>query len=197
MKKMMQRIVKPLSLAGLLWASAGSALAGPAPVQTYFIPFDEFQLWRTMTNVSDTTVGTNLINVVSIAPGSTNTIIYYDHFEDGYESDIANPTQSTTRVWGDNNTTNGIPPGFASDLINAGSILVLRSTVNVPHVTSPIIYDGEDKIGATKAVAVTYVAWPIDPGPVLADGVDVYDTSRYGTNFYAPVGQNVSSNNHL
>ena len=191
------QIVKQLSLVGLLWLIAGAALAGPAPVQTYFIPFDEFQLWRTMTNVSDTTVGTNIVNVVSIAPGSTNTVIYYDHFEDGYEADLANPTQATTRVWGDGITNNGIPPGFASDLINAGSILVLRSTVNVPHVTSSVIYDGQDKIGATKAVAVTYVAWPVDPGPVLADGVDVYDTSRYGTNFYAPVGQNVSSNNHL
>ena len=175
----------------------GAVRAGPAPVQTYYIPFDEYQIWLTCTNVSDTSVGTNLVNVISIAPGSSNTVIYYDHFEDGYENDLANPTQATTRIWGDSNTTNGIPPGFATDVINAGSILVLASTVNVPHVSSPVIFDGSDKIGATKAVAVTYVAWPPDPGPVIADGVDLYDTAVFGTNFYAPVGENISTNNQL
>ena len=184
-----------LCIGGLSLVPAGRA--GPAPVQTYFVPFSEYQIWLTCTNVSDTTVGTNIVNVVSIAPGSSNTIVYYDHFEDGYEADLSNPTQATTRVWGDGNTTNGIPPGFGTDVVNAGSIIVLTSTVNVPHVTSPVIFDGSDKIGATKAIAVTYVAWPVDPGPVLADAVDLYDTSVYGTNFYAPVGENISTNNQL
>ncbi len=31
----------------------------------------------------------------------TATVIYYDHWEDGYEADINFPTQNTTEVWGD------------------------------------------------------------------------------------------------
>ena len=58
---------------------------------------------------------------ISIAMKRPGIIIYYDHWEDGYEADIENPVQSTTQIWGDGNPANGAPPNIPSDLINEGT----------------------------------------------------------------------------
>ena len=176
---------------GLTWFWAGAALALPPPLQTYFIPLPETHTYSMFEEINGATT-TNIVNVISIAANATNTIIVWDHFEDGYEADIANPTQATTQVWGDNNPVNGTPPGLASDVINAGTVIALRSTATVPHNPATIIYDGQDKFTSTKAVAATYAAWPRDPGAVLADAIEVTDTSSWSTNYISPVGTNVA-----
>ena len=86
------------------------------------------------------------------------TIIYFDPWEDGYETNVANSTQGTTQIWDDGVLTNGIAPGTSNDLINAGTVLVLSNAVNtnVPVMTDS---DGGDKIGATKTVATTRIGW--------------------------------------
>ena len=179
-----------LGIGGLSLVPQAGAL--PPPLQTYFIPLPETHTYGMFETINSATT-TNIVNVISIAANATNTLIVWDHFEDGYEADIANPTQATTRIWGDNNTTNGIPPGLASDLINAGTVIALRSTVTVPHNPTNIVFDGQDKFTATKAVAVTYAGWPADPGAVLADAIEVTDTTSWGTNYISPVGTNVAA----
>jgi uncharacterized repeat protein (TIGR01451 family) len=154
------------------------------------VPLPETHTYQVFETINSATT-TNIRNVISIAPNATNTLIVYDHFEDGYEGNMAFPTQATTRIWGDNNPSNGIPPGFATDLIFAGKVILLQSVVTVPHNPATIIYDGQDRFTATKALAVTYSAWPISPGAVLAEAVEVYDTTAWGTNFISPVGTNV------
>jgi uncharacterized repeat protein (TIGR01451 family) len=171
---------------------AASAVALPPAVQTYYLPLPETHTYQLFETINSATT-TNIRNVISIAPNATNTLIVFDHFEDGYEANMALPTQATTRIWGDNNPTNGIPPGFATDLISAGKIITLQSVVTVPHNPATIIYDGQDRFTSTKAVAVTFSAWPISPGAVLAEAVEVYDTTSWGTNFIAPVGTNVAA----
>ena len=178
----------------LMWATGSWAL--PPPLQTYFIPLPETHTYSTFETINSATT-TNIVNVISIAANATNTIIVWDHFEDGYEADIANPTQATTQVWGDNTATNGIPPGFATDKVNAGTVIALRSTATVPHNPATIIYDGQDKFTATKAVAATYAAWPVDPGAVLADAIEVMDTTSWSTNYITPVGTNVAASSEF
>ena len=177
---------------GLTSWLAVAAHALPPPLQTYFIPLPETHTYSMFETINSATT-TNIVNVISIAANATNTLVVWDHFEDGYEADIANPTQATTQVWGDNNPANGIPPGFASDVVNAGTVIALRSTANVPHNPANIIYDGQDKFTATKAVAATYAAWPLNPGAVLADAIEVTDTTSWGTNYISPVGTNVAA----
>ncbi len=175
----------------VLGATAGAAWALPAPVQTYYIPIPAahaYQMFETINSVTTT----NIRNVISISVNATNTLVVYDHAEDGFEADIQNPTQTTTRVWGDFNNANGIPPGFAEDSLNAGSIIALQDTIPVPHNPSDIRYSGGDRVTATKAVAVTFSCWPVDPGAVLADAIEVYDTTAWGTNFISPVGTNTA-----
>ena len=50
------------------------------------------------------------MTTISIVVGTSNTIIVYDHWEDGYENDLANPTQPSTLIWGDGNTNKAPPP---------------------------------------------------------------------------------------
>jgi hypothetical protein len=107
-------------------------------VQFFYVPKPEDQLLLALQTVENGGPSANPINPVqtyiSIASTAAGTIIYYDHWEDGYETNLATPTQSTTQIWGDGVLTNGIAPGTSNDLINAGTVLVLNNAVdtNVP-----------------------------------------------------------------
>ena len=99
------------------------------------------------------------------------------------------PLQSTTDVWGDNNPSNGIPPGFATDLLNGGDTLIVSNKVDVDATwpaTRPLKYDGGDKIAATQAIAVTRTSWASGTGTLHGGSVEMLDTSVWGTRFDMP-----------
>ena len=160
-----------------------------AITQVFYVPMPEDQIYSTAKNLYFGT-GTEFDSTISIAPMQNGTVIYYDHWEDGYESKIEAPTQSTTQVWGDNNPANGIPPGFATDTLNAASVITLRNMIQVPRYPGSQRYDARDKIVVTKPVAVTRFSWPTQPGPVFAGAVQVTSTADYGTDFVCPAGEN-------
>src|SRR5258708_4542460 len=84
------------------------------PVQTYLGPMPETNIRSSFgTLYSGTSQQIN--SVISLATTSTNTRIVYDQWEDGYETDIANPIQASTQIWGDGNTANGVAPGYPTD----------------------------------------------------------------------------------
>ena len=119
-------------------------------------------------------------SVISIVAGFDATLLYYDHWEGtpaGYEADIANPVQPSTLVWGDSNPANGdvstLCPKCIGDVINAGAVITLVSDVPVPRNAANIFFDGRDKIGVSKAVAVTRATWAATPGALLAVAVEV------------------------
>ncbi|HPG01057.1 MAG TPA: hypothetical protein PLE77_13435, partial [Kiritimatiellia bacterium] len=103
-------------------------------VQTFFVPITEEQCYSAMRAIS---VGsyvelapTNVMfSAWGLVPSETNTVIFFDQWEDGYEGNITSPTQATTEVWGDGNAGNGIPPGFAQDYVNAGDYISLTNTM--------------------------------------------------------------------
>lgn len=60
---------------------------------------------------------------------------YYDQWENGYDPDIANPSNlysaenpGGTQIWGDGDPANGAPPGFPEDIINAGNVIILNNS---------------------------------------------------------------------
>ncbi|MEL7075833.1 MAG: SdrD B-like domain-containing protein, partial [Cyanobacteria bacterium J06582_2] len=164
----------------------------PFPVQTFYVPLPEADIKTALRNMYSR-VGSTINSVISLSLTGEGSIVYYDHWEDGYEADISNPAQSTTEVWGDGNLTNGVAPGFANDLLGAADVVALENTVSVPRNADTIRYDGRDKIASSKAIAVTRTGWATSPGTVLAGAVEVYDTSKYGTSFEVPIGKNTSS----
>jgi uncharacterized repeat protein (TIGR01451 family) len=175
---------------------ATQAQAGPAPIQTYFVPLPELQVQTALEAVDTGTdeIGDVMNSLISVVSTGDGTIIYYDHWEDGYESDLANPVQASTEIWGDNDPGNGIPPGFATDELNVGDVISLESNVSLPRNPSQIRYDGRDKFGGTKALAVTRASWALNPGVTLAGAAEVYSLRDYGTRFEVPIGEDLNSN---
>lgn len=165
----------------------------PAPVQTYFIPLPEDDLLIGMDKLNPD-INSPTHTVVSIVVGANDLIIYYDHWEDGYEVDISKPRRSSSQIWGDGRPANGAPPGFPDDLLNAGDVIVLENDIVVPRDPDIFAFDGKDRFSSTDPVAVTRAAWPLfDPGSKASGAVEVYDTNRFGNQFTAPVGVNTES----
>ncbi len=189
-----------VSAAGLSSATqALTSVAQPVIVQTYFVPYAEENIYRALNTINTAATGTNAA-LISISAFASNTIIYYDHWEDGYESDLSNPTQSTTLVWGDGIAANGCPPNFtnivscsdAGDFIERGQAVVAINTMpSNPRNSADIRFDGRDRFGVTRPVAVTRFGWDVAPATLLAGSIEVFDISAHGTRFVVPVGTNV------
>jgi len=163
---------------------------------TYYIPMPEKDIhasFKVFTDAQNFGISNGLNAVISIVATDDNTIIYYDHWEDGYEWNIMNPSKNTTQIWGDNDDSNGKPPGFATDIINAGDVIGLENFVPLPRNASTIYYDGRDKISATAQLAMSRASWAPTPGPVLSGAVEILETSAWGEDFEVPIGENINA----
>ena len=103
--------------ATLLFAAVPAFAANPAPVQLFYVPFPEDQLLQGLQAIERRPARpTNPVTTyISIAAVANNTIIYYDQWENGYDTDIANPLNlysggnpGGTQIWGDGNPANGV-----------------------------------------------------------------------------------------
>ena len=188
--------------ATLLLSAAAAHALNPTPAQLFYVPFPEDQLLQGLqaidagnSSADPTNPVTTYISIAAVADG---TIIYYDQWENGYDADIANPANlysspgntGGTQIWGDGNPANGAPPGIGSDLIDAGTVIILNNNVTTTNL-SAIDFDGRDKIAATKTVAVSHTAWANGSNTLLAGSVEVFDTNNWGTDYRSPVGANI------
>ena len=193
--------------------------ANPAPLQIYYNPLPEgdvrnfFDLLQPayvvdgfLRETSDT-----LVSVTSITLSQDGILVYWDQGENGYDADIANPDNvysptnlGGTQIWGDDNPSNGIAPGFVEDVLRAGQTIILDNVVDAvnPGNNPDDIYNGGDKFAATDFVGVQRLIWPtltyqftspFTGSTVLAGAVEVVDTFEYGTIYTAPVGQDSDS----
>jgi|GEM_PF-1117737 len=162
---------------------------------TYFLPFSETEARMALDSSTTTALASNNIRtVISLKVPYPGMIIVWDHWEDGYEANPLNPTQSTTLVWGDGNPYNGIAPGYANDIIPAGGGIVLDNTIPTnPRVATNFFFDGKDKIYSSGQVAVTQVCGEPSNIGLQCMKTNVSSTAEYGTNFTIPVGQNFNS----
>ena len=185
----------------LLLGAGSAALANPAPTQYYYIPITADEVYQHYLDMNfgngSSVAQSNIITIISMVASISNTVIYYDQWENGFDLDISNPTNTWsagntggTQIWGDNNPANGIAPGYTQDIINAGTIIVLQTTNNSPRDSSIVSFDGGDKVASTKPITITEVLWPTADGALIAEGCEVYDTTLFGLNFFAPVGTN-------
>ena len=174
--------------------------AGQSIVQTYFVPLPEDDLLNSFLLINQTpTYGARspITTILSIAVAADNTIIVYDHWEDGYELDPSNPQQISTAIWGDGNLANGAPPGVTTnsgDILKGGQSLVIQNNVPAPRNGDNTNYfDGKDKISATFPIAITRSGYPGNAGSLMAGAVEVFNTEFWGVNYIAPVGMNSPS----
>ena len=163
--------------------------------KTFFLPLPEEQLQQNFNSFSS--AGNQMEMVVSITITDKNTIIYYDHWEDGYEVDIFNPVQPTTLIWGDGIPSNGMPPNYTVDLLNPGCVVSLRNIVPVPRNPSNIYFDARDKLLTEEYLVVAKANWATEPGSVLSGAVEVYDTLIYGNRFIVPIGEDTPGDKEM
>jgi uncharacterized repeat protein (TIGR01451 family) len=166
--------------------------AGLAIVQEWFVPQPEAQI-REDYLVLAPKVNAITDSVITVTVPIAATKVVFDHWEDGYEVDLKNPTQPSTQIWGDGNDANGKPPGYANDPASfaAGSVITMRNNVPLPRNASTRLYDGRDRLGSTYGIVMTRAAWFTDPGPLLANSVEVRAVNDWGTTFVLPVGEDV------
>ncbi len=170
--------------------------------KTYYLPFphNAAQLRKTLLSAANVNLLTNNArNIVSIKTAYPGTILTYDHWEDGYEADITVPIQSTTRIWGDGNPSNGIAPGYPTDIIPAGGYIILDNQFQYnPRVSSDIFFDGRDKIYTTNDIALSEITGDAGAtgGTVLMNvqnlKTNVLDISRFANFFILPFGENIT-----
>lgn len=192
-----------------VWGAKPLFAANPPPVQVFYIPVPEDQAHAAFQAIYPGNDVCNLngypqvaeptISYDSISVLASGTIIYYDHWEDddGYEVDLANPVQPTTEIWGDGDPSNGAPPNVPSDILTANTVIILQSEVTSATRKSELDYDGGDKFGASRTVAVTRVLWPSGPRTLQAGALEVYPVDQWGTRYIAPVGTDTNASAQL
>jgi len=169
-KKSLQNAVRPIRgirklYAILLLAGCTGFSQAAVLVHEFYLPMPEAQI-RQAYGLIETNLSNTLDSAFSVVVTGDGTVVYYDQWEDGYETDMSHPTQSTTQIWGDGNNANGIAPGFTNDPVGlpAGTVLTLRNLVPLPRNPSTLLFDARDRIAATKALVVSRFAWPTTPG---------------------------------
>lgn len=196
-----------LVVAGIIGLFAGQPAAAQTGVyQMYYVPMPE----QTVTDFNRSLVGApvddTVRTVLSISVVLDGTQIWYDQREDGLEAFLTSPSQDTTAVWGDGDPTNGFPPGYPDDLLEAGDVIILDETYNVTTAGACSFADdtgtdcrlsGGDRFGSNKALAVTRSAWNNGPGTVLAGATEVEPVSYWSDSYILPLGQDTATSKDL
>ncbi len=174
----------------IVFPHATSAAQNPPPTQVFYIPFSE-DAQLTGFDAINSVAGDPLAVFVTFSTVADDTVIYYDHWEDGYETDITNPVQSTTLVFGDGDSSNGYPPGNAADLISAGTVFDLRNFVETGTLGDVIDYDARDKVASFKPISLTKTCFPAGTNTLLAGCVEIFEQGLWGTEYRVPVGEDM------
>jgi uncharacterized repeat protein (TIGR01451 family) len=181
--------------------------SNPAPVQMFYVTLPEADA-LTVFDAVNSDAGSPIVTYFSIAVGANGTYVYYDQWENGYDSDIANPTDlysagnpDGVQIWGNSKAEDGCAPNKngaaitctnANDVLNAGDVVIPSSNVPVPR-GSAILFDARDKVGASKSIAMARAAWPGNSGgpyTLNAFGHEMYSTAEWGVAYESPVGAN-------
>ena len=172
---------------GLGWVSCLAPSTVQAQLQnTFFVPVTGDHIRSVAIGVNTGNLGSTgapnpdtVRSVISLSANVDGTVVYYDHWEDGFEADLENPVQTTTEIFN----------------LDAGDFQALESNVFVsPRNPADIRYDGRDRIGSTEQIAVTRAGWRLQEGTLLAGAVEVPATEEWLSSFEFPVGVDIVTN---
>ncbi len=185
------------------------AVAQPTGYQEYYVLGYEEHVWRAFLEINDDPDSEEIqageiCSTVSLVATADYQVIYYDHWEDGYEADLLHPVQSTTTVYGDRDTGNG---GTGSDLLRAGQDINLTSDSEITGTTAitgyvPVAparnpadlrYDGGDRIISSGGpVDLVHAMWPLN-NSWIGGAWEVYSRQAYANShsYRLPIGENL------
>jgi SdrD B-like domain/Prealbumin-like fold domain len=179
------------SITAVLFLAGANLSFAQVPTELYYLPFPENELLADFSTISTAVATDPLTQIVTITVGADNSVVYYDHWEDGYEIDITNPKQSTTLIFGDGNPANGAPVGNSSDVLVSGNVFNLRGVIKTATLASVIDVDARDKIASFKPITVTKLAFPTGTNTLLGSCVEVFKASLWGKEYRVPLGENM------
>lgn len=190
-----------ITLASLIVIYRPSQVLAQIDAFTFYVPYpaDTFDDQLETGAAPPPPIYTNedIETIVSLVAARNDTIIYYDHWEDGYEPILTSPTQPTTEIWGDGDLTNGVAPGIPADIIDdTNRVVTAQSIIALPRDANNIFYDGGDKLTAVGGnIAVSLSEWKDGtPGDIFYTGAwELYATERWGTNYVVPVGSDIAT----
>lgn len=163
---------------GVASAPPVSAAPGPEPAITMYVPLVEDDYMQAFVTVASN-AGTIANTTISVTAAAAGSVLYYDQWENGFETTINDPTQiagaGRTQVWGDGNAANGNAADYCArctgDVVPAGGVFVLNNSklpsgvgtqaiyqpgnVPTPRNAANVFFDGRDKIASTRGMAVT------------------------------------------
>jgi len=172
-----------------LFISVPIAAALPTGYQEYYVLGYEEHIWRAFEGIYGGTVSGNICSTVSLVATADHQVVYYDHWEDGYEADLLHPVQSSTEVY----------------FLSVGASLSLKSTqasgpainryVPVASGRNPadIRYDGGDRIITSGGpVALTHAMWPYNSS-WIGGAWEVYSREAYAGaySYRLPIGEDL------
>jgi hypothetical protein len=163
------------------------------PIQTFFVAGPEDTLFNDLFKVVSGDAKSPVVSILSITISNDQTVIWYDHWEDGYDLNVGVATGRSTQIWGDGIAANGCAPTIKNctnslDRLMAGDSIVIQNNVAVPRDRVNFFYDGGDRIQSNFPIAVVRAAYASSPGSVLAGAIEILDTTQWGLVFEAPVG---------
>jgi len=178
---------------------------GAQLVESYFIPGPEGQILQSLQSIdcggATSSPDDPVHTYVSIGIVEDGVRIYYDQWENGYETNLAFPSQlfgeNKTQIWGDDDPLNGIPPGYTRDILVAGGSIILDNEVVSTTTQSVTDFDGGDRIASQGNIAVTRVGWASGSETLFAGALEVYPTDLWGTEYKMPIGQNTPDDNSM
>jgi hypothetical protein len=119
---------------------------------------------------------------VALTFSTDNTVLWWDHWEDGYDLDVTQVNNRIfytdtivprTQIWGDRNCSNGHrymlnigrqPNGTtckdSDDVLMAGDSIVIRDLIGVPRNVAKIRFDGGDRVLTSFPITMTRVGYP-------------------------------------
>ncbi|MDY7077395.1 MAG: hypothetical protein SXV54_10780, partial [Chloroflexota bacterium] len=179
------------------------AAAQPTGYQEYYVLGYEEHVWRAFLAIydgDDDHIPSQICSTVSLVATADYQVVYYDHWEDGYETDLLNPVQPSTKIYGDGDLGNG---GEGNDILLAGIDVSLTSNQNNgtingyvpvnPRDSDQIRYDGGDRIITSGGpVDLTHAMWPIDNSWV-GGAWEVYSRQAYANaySYHLPIGEDL------
>ncbi len=181
-----------LLLLPLIAAPPAHADPPPPGIQEYYVLGYEPHIYRMYVHgggsdyLASTSAQEYMASIVDVTVTADDQIIFYDHWEDGYEVNIFEPSKTDpitgTLVLGDGDPSNGsaaalFPDLFTQDVLRAGDSLPFSSRYDYTvATTSPITgyipvsatlrsnafrFDGGDRIvSAGGPIGLVHVVWP-------------------------------------
>ena len=150
-------------------------------VYQYFVPFNDDHLYQSFADVlgpsclRDPNVSTTIASTISMTASSVGTVLYYDHWEDGYDVDPTVPGPTTEVV-----------------TLNAGQTQTWQNTINIPRAPATRLHDGRDRITIIGQPAqAVRAAWLTNPGTRLAGAWEMSKVSDWGQHYVIPVGEDI------